>query len=404
MTRKWFIRIVAILLALMMAVSVLYIAVNSIKASAVTQSQIDSLKKQQKEIERKKQEIQSQINSLKYQQSTAMAKKNVLDNQIDLTQQEIANITDQIETYTQLIAAKETEVQQDQQYEDEQFALFKARMRTMEENGTISYIAVVFDASSFADLLARIDFVGDVMHYDQNLYMKLKAAKQATIDAKTALEAAKADQEADKADLQKKQTELTAQLAEAEALVQQLEDNLNQAKELYEQENAEGDKIQADINKKVEELRKQNEQSGNGVVGTGQLTWPTPSCMIVTSPFGMRMHPIYHEMRMHYGIDIGAKYGASIVAADSGTVIISEYSSSYGNYIVISHGNGMTTLYAHMSARLVKAGDKVTKGDTIGKVGSTGASTGAHLHFEVSKNGTRVNPLQYFSGYTKQGW
>ena len=103
---------------------------------------------------------------------------------------------------------------------------------------------------------------------------------------------------------------------------------------------------------------------------------------------------------MHYGIDIGAGYGTIARAADDGTVITSTYNSSYGHYIVISHGNGMTTLYAHLSSRLVKAGDKVTQGQTIGKIGSTGASTGPHLHFEVSVNGSRVNPLQYFTGYT----
>lgn len=397
MTKKWFVRFIAILMAAVLALSVLYIAVNSFTASAVTQSQIDNLKKQQKEYEKKKAEIQSQINSLEYQQSTALAKKAVLDTQIKLTQDQIENITEQIETYTQLIADKQNEVIQAQATEDAQWALFKVRMRTMEENGTISYISVIFNANSFSDLLARLDIVGEIMQYDQNLFQKYKAAKQATIQAKESLEEAKAGQEADKAELQVRQTELQTQLSAANALLQEIENNIEAAKELYQQEKEAAESIQNEINKKVEELKKQ--QNGK-VQGTGKLTWPTPSSMIVTSQFGMRKHPVYGDYRMHYGIDIGAKYGADILAADSGTVIISEYNSSYGNYVVISHGSGVTTLYAHMSSRLVKEGDNVNQGNVIGKVGSTGASTGAHLHFEVSINGSRVNPLNYFTGYT----
>lgn len=397
MTKKWFVRFIAILMAAILALSVLYIAVNSFTASAVTQGQIDNLKKQQKDYEKKKAEIQSQINSLEYQQSTALSKKAVLDKQIKLTQDQIENISEQIETYTHLIADKQNEVSQAQATEDAQWALFKVRMRTMEENGTISYISVVFNANSFPDLLARLDIVGEIMQYDQNLFQKYKAAKQATIQAKKLLEEAKAGQEADKAELQSRQTELQTQLSAANALLQEIESNIEAARELYQQEKAAAESIQNEINKKVEELKRQ--QSGS-VQGTGKLTWPTPSSMLVTSQFGMRKHPVYGDYRMHYGIDIGASYGVNILAADTGTVIISEYSSSYGNYVVISHGSGVTTLYAHMSSRLVKEGDKVSQGSVIGKVGSTGASTGAHLHFEVSINGSRVNPLNYFSGYT----
>jgi murein DD-endopeptidase MepM/ murein hydrolase activator NlpD len=120
----------------------------------------------------------------------------------------------------------------------------------------------------------------------------------------------------------------------------------------------------------------------------------------VTSRYGNRWHPIFKEYRKHNGIDIGASYGASVMAADSGVIIISEYSSSYGNYIVISHGNGITTLYAHLSKRLVKEGDKVAQGSVIGKIGSTGNSTGPHLHYEISKNGATVNPLTYYDAST----
>jgi murein DD-endopeptidase MepM/ murein hydrolase activator NlpD len=401
MANKTFVRVVAIVMALIMALSVLYIVVSSVSAQAVvTQKQIDDMKKQQKENEKRAQEIQAQINSLQYQQTSALEKKQVLDTQIQLTQSEIDNISDQIAAYDELIAQKTTEVQEAQINEDLQWAKYKANMRAMEENGAISYISVIFKANSFSELLANINDVGEIMQAEQRLYQQLKAAKQATIDAKTSLQAAKQDQEADRVDMEQKKGELQKQLDNSVDLLNKLNDDISAAKELYEQEKKEAEKIQSDINKKVEELRKQNQAKGGAVKGTGKFIWPTPSCTKVTSKFGMRFHPIYHEYRMHTGIDIGASYGSNIDAADDGTVIISTYSSSYGHYVVIDHGNGYTTLYAHMSQRLVKAGDKVKQNQVIGKVGSTGNSTGPHLHFEISKQGTRINPLQFYSNYT----
>ena len=398
MTRRWSTRIAAVLIAFSLALPFLNMIAGSAPALAVvTQSQIDKLKQQKKEYEAKKQEIQNQINSLEYQQATTLQKKEMLDNQIQLTQEQVDNITELIEQYDALIIEKTADLEAKQAAEDRAWSNYKANMRMMEENGPITYISVIFQASSFADMLARISDVGEIMRSEQALYTKLEIAKQATVEAKTALEQARADQESDRAELSAKEADLQTQRDEANALIDQLQKDIDIAEELYQQEKKEADAIQAEINKKVAELQKQ--QNGS-VKGTGSLTWPVPSSDRVTSKFGMRYHPIHKEYRMHYGIDIGAPQGVNIVAADSGTVITSRYSSSYGNYIVISHGNGMTTLYAHLSSRLVKEGAAVTKGQTVGKCGSTGDSTGPHLHFEVSLNGTRVDPLKYFSNYT----
>ena len=400
MARKWFIRVIAILMALLMALSVLYVVVSSLSAKAVvTQGQIDDLKKQQKELEKKKGEVQSQINSLQYQQSTTLQKKKVLDDQILLTHQQISNITDQIARYDELISQKTAEVQTAQATEEARWSKYKRNLRTMEENGSVAYISVIFQANSFSDLLSRINDISEIMQYEQNLYKQLQAAKKATISAKTALQSAKSEQEADKAELSLKETELQKHINDASALLAKLDNDIKAAKELYNQEKKEADAIQADINKKTEELKKQQAHD-NPVRGTGSFIWPVPNSTYVTSKFGMRYHPIYKEYLMHTGIDIGADYGVNIDAADDGTVIVSEYSSSYGNYIVIDHGNGMTTLYAHLSQRNVKVGAKVKQGQIIGQNGSTGNSTGPHLHFEISINGSRVNPLQFFTNYT----
>ncbi len=377
-----------------MAISVLFAAIGSLSAAAVTQSQIDALKIQLQEIEKKKTELQGQINSLEFDQSTALAKKNVLDDRIQYTQEEIANLTEQIAQYDELIAAKETEAANAQQAADDQLQLLKARMRAMEESGPISYISVVFDASSFADLLSNLYIINEIMQSDEQIYENFKLAQQQAVEKKASLEQSKTDKQGEVAMLEVKEGELQEQRQQADDLILSIKNDIEAANALYEQESAEGQDIQNDINNKVAQLQRQQ-----SVVGTGTLIWPTPSCYIVTSEFGMRLHPIYHEYRMHNGIDIGARYGAAVLASDGGTVITSRYSSSYGNYIVISHGNGYTTLYAHLSKRYVSEGDKVDQGETIGLIGSTGASTGAHLHYEVSVNGERTNPLKYFSGY-----
>ncbi|MDR1330069.1 MAG: peptidoglycan DD-metalloendopeptidase family protein [Oscillospiraceae bacterium] len=402
-------RIVAIILALVMVVSVLWAALSALTASAVTQTQIDKLKNERKELSEQKRAVQSEINSLQYEQLSASAKKKVLDGRISLTELEIDNINEQIETYRLLIAEKEIEVKQAQGREDDQLGLYKRRVRDMEENGAISYLAVVFDAASFSDLLARIDFVGDIMRSDEAAYRDLVRARLDTVAAKDELIATVAEQEAEKVALQEKQAELEVQVAESIELLQRIDDDLTARTAFWDEINAETERLQAEINALAEELRRQEEaaaaqgRSTGTVYGTGSLQWPGTS-NVVTREFGTMPHPIYHDLRPHYGIDIRAAYGSDIHAADSGKVITSTYSSSYGNYIVISHGSGMTTLYAHMSKLKSKVGDTVSKGAVIGYAGSTGASTATHLHFEVSVNGEKIDPLKYFSsdGYIKK--
>lgn len=401
MGNKWSIRILAVILAILLIGSVLFGVISSVTAhAAASQSAIDALESNADALARQKQELQSEINSLEYEQSSALAKKEVLDEQILLTQDEIDNTEQQIEEYTLLIAEKEVEVQAAEQSEKDQWDLFQTRMRVMEENGTISYLAVIFEASSFSDLLARIDIVGEVMTYDESLYDQLENARLETIAAKEELEYAKVEQEEIRVELVAREAELAGQVDEADALLATLESNLESYQALYDEAAADEAAVQAEIDRMIEELQRQESSGGGSVVSTGSFIWPTPSSYRVTSTYGTRLHPIYHVYKTHNGIDIGASYGASVLASDSGTVVTSKYTSSYGNYIVINHGGGTTTLYAHLSKRNVETGDVVTQGDVIGLIGSTGNSTGPHLHFEITVNGSRVNPLNYFTGYT----
>ena len=396
MKNKKMTRAIALLLVIIMAFSILMMAIDALTAGAyVTQSEIDRLKEEKREYERRKLEIQSRINTIEFERMTEVAKKSVLDDRINITGLEIDNINATIDNYIVLIQEKELEVIAAIAKEKEQLETYKDRVRDMEENGVISYLEIIFDSTSFADLLARIDIVDGIMQADERTYLDLIRAREYTIAAKAELDMAKEEMEVERLLKEKKLEELALQVEQANELIKKIEDDLETESELYAIESAEADRIQNEINKKTEELRAQEAASNAARVrGTGELMWPVPSCSEVSSKFGTRLHPVYNVYRTHWGIDIPGLYGVNVIASDSGTVIISEYSSSYGNYIVINHGD-MTTLYAHLSSRSVSVGSSVSKGQVIGYIGSTGVSTGPHLHFEVSVNGVKVDPEKY---------
>ncbi len=395
--QKIFIRVVAVILAVLMAGSVL-VSVLSTTAGAASQSALDDLKRERDSIRQQIKDINSQINSLEDDQLAAMAKKDVLDSRVSLTEKIIDNLTEQIAEYGVLIEEKGAEVEQRQREEAEQWDNYKVRLRAMEENGNVSYYAIIFGANSFADLLSRIDMVSNIMEYDKGLYNDLVAAREATEEAKVELETAKSDMEAAKAEQEEAKVLLMDQVEEAQQLILDIQSDIDKAQELYDQVSAEEDRVKQEINEMEEELRRQ--QTSN-VTGTGNFLWPTDYSNRVNSPFGSRNTGIAGASTNHGGIDIGAGYGANVFASDSGTVMTSTRSSSYGEYITINHGNGYTTLYAHMSRRVVSSGESVSRGQIIGYAGSTGISSGPHLHFEIWVNGNRVDPLNYFTNWVR---
>jgi len=393
MNNRHFVKITASILTVILTLSVVFISLDSFSPAAgarATQAQVDNLREEKKDYERQRNEIQSKINAIEFERMTELAKKSVLDDRIMLTGLEIDNINAIIYQYSILIKEKQYEVAIAQSAENAQYQKYKDRVRDMEENGVISYLELIFDSTSFSDMLARLDFIGDIMSADEKVYKDLIEARNETIAAKEALEQIKFEMEEEKAALEQKEAELKQQLEEANEFIRELEQNLQAERALRALVAEEEARIQNEINAKVEELRKIAEQQ-RLAKGTGELMWPANGSL--TSGYGWRTHPVFGGKRFHNGIDIGAAHGSNVVAADSGTVIISAYSSGYGNYIVISHGNGMTTLYAHLSSRSVSSGTTVSKGQVIGLIGSTGVSTGPHLHFEVSVNGSRINPM-----------
>lgn len=395
---------ICIILAVIFIATLILGAVSS--AWAVSQSEINSLKNQQTAIQQQKTAIQGKISNMQGQVSDAQSEKEALDQQNALAQQEIDNINEQIALYDQMIEEKAAELKKAQDKEDEQKAALEKRMRAMEETPSLTYVAILFDASDFSDLLGKINDISAIMTNDKQLEDAYAAAREEVEKVKNEYEQTQNEQKQTKVELDAKKADLEKQIQQANQVIANLETNIEAYKATYEAAEQQEAAIQTQIDQKAaalaaqqkaaEEAARNNGGSYTPTNGTGQFTWPVPSSHTISSTFGYRVHPVLGTKRLHAGIDISAPSGSTIVAADSGTVLTATYSSSYGNYVVISHGNGTTTLYGHMSKLGCSAGQSVSKGSTIGYVGSTGLSTGPHCHFEVRVSGSLVNPASYF--------
>ena len=403
MLKKKMKKFFAFAMALVMTMSVM-LSCLSVSAFAVTQSEIDALKSQKSQLASQKNSLQSTINSLQGQQNDQIALKNALDEKNAITVKQILNLNEQIELHTQLIEQKTKEVDEAQKVADAQLEKYKVRVRAMEESGRYNYFEVLFGASSIGEFLSLIDDIGDIMRSDKELE---DAYRQSVADLKAVkaeYEQAKAEMEDSKTELETLKAQQEKDIAEAASVIASLQGDISSNSSLLSQLSEQEKQLNADIQKKVDELNKQQEankgNNGRGsTVVTGNLVWPS-YCTYITSRQGPRTHPITGEYRNHGGTDIGASYGSAIYAADSGTVVRSAdgWNGGWGNYVMIDHGNGMQTLYAHMSSRAVSVGQTVSRGQTIGYVGSTGMSTGAHLHFEMYINGSRIDPQTRYPG------
>ena len=401
-TKKLF----AFAMALVMTMSVM-LSCMSVSAFAVTQSEIDALKSQKSQLASQKSSLQSTINSLQGQQNDQIALKNALDEKNAITVKQILNLNEQIELHTQLIEQKTKEVDEAQKVADAQLEKYKVRVRAMEESGRYNYFEVLFGASSIGEFLSLIDDIGDIMRSDKELEDAYRQSVADLKSVKAEYEQAKAEMESSKTELESLKAQQEKDIAEATAVIASLQSDISSNSSFLSQLSAQEKALNADIQQKVAELNRQQQQqqqqgnTGNtgSTIGTGNLVWPS-YCTYITSRQGPRVHPVTGEFKNHGGTDIGASYGSAIYAADSGTVVRSAdgWNGGWGNYVMINHGNCMQTLYAHMSSRAVSVGQTVSRGQTIGYVGSTGMSTGPHLHFEMYINGSRVDPQTRYPG------
>ena len=364
-------------------------------ALAVSQSEIDALEEQRDELKAQREEMQAGIDELKNQQAGVLEQKRALDEQNEVYRQELELIEEQVSLYTRLVDEKAAELEKATADEAEQLAIYKQHVRAMEENGEYTYLSIIFGSKSLSQLMSNLDMIGEIMDADKRIYDQYTAAREDAEEIKaeyettlSALADKQAEYEAEKADLE-------AKIAEANDMIAQLEEEINSNYDLYLEVLAQEEALESDIQSMIAEMERQ--EAANSITSTGTYIWPLPGYS-PGSAYGWRMHPIYHEMRFHAGEDIGAPSGTPILAADSGmATVIADNGHGYGNYIMINHGGGRVTLYAHMSAFAISNGATVSQGQVIGYVGSTGNSTGPHLHFEVRVNGATTDPKSYFN-------
>lgn len=383
-----------------------------VPAYAVTQSQIDELKQQRDAIRAQRQEKQAIVEELEAEKADVVAQKQAMDERNMYTIQQIQLNNQEIALYDDMIAEKAAELEEAQRLEDEQLERYRSRVRAMEENGGYNILAIISKSDSFSDMLTAMDDVGEIMESDRQLEEAYIAARENTESVKAEYESTRSELEELKAQLKAEQEELEKDIEEAIQLILNLESDLENRQAEYDAIMAAEDAANATIDKLVAELEAERAaqaaaaaaagggSGGGNANAAGSFLWPVASYVYVSSRFGLRIHPITGVKKSHTGMDIASNQGTAVYASDGGSVTLAGWNGGYGNCIMIDHGNGYVTLYGHLSSISVSEGQSVTQGTTIGAVGSTGNSTGPHLHFEVLKNGTRIDPEQFFSGLT----
>lgn len=399
-----------VFLALILCASALGITPNGETAGA-SQAKIKGLKDQSSQINSQIKEIQGKLDAVKNDKSQAVQQKQYLDEQIALCDQRIAQLDQIIQEYDAAIAEKQAEIDSLHVQEEDQYALFCERVRAMEEQGTVSYLSIIFNAASFSELLDNIMLVGEIMDYDQGVIDMLQATRQEVERAEAELEDGKAEQQTIRDEESAARAELAAKEEEAAQLVREIAQKESEYQAAIQQKEAEQAKIdeaiqaaqkafeeeQRKAREEEERRKKQGQSTGSSgvIVSESGFAWPLPGYLTLTSKYGWRT--LYGRSEFHLGTDIPAPRGTPIQAAKTGKVTTSTSHWSYGNYVVVTHSDGTQTLYAHMSQRAVSVGQVVSQGQVIGYVGSTGNSTGNHLHFEVWVNGKRTNAENYFN-------
>lgn len=364
-------------------------------ALAVSQAEIDALEEQRDALKAERESMQADIDALKNEQAGILEQKRALDEQNEVYRQELELIEEQVSLYTRLVDEKAAELEEATAAEEEQLATYKQHVRAMEENGKYTYLSIIFGSRSLSELMSNLDMIGEIMEADKRIYDQYTAAREKAEEIKAEYEVTLEQLSEKQDEYEAEKVELEAKIAEASAMIEQLEAEISTNYDLYLEVLAQEEALESDIQNKIAELERQ--EAASSITSTGSYIWPLPGYS-PGSAYGWRMHPIFNEMRFHAGEDIGAPSGTPILAADSGVAsVYPDNGNGYGNYIMINHGGGRVTLYAHMSAFAISGGATVTQGQVIGYVGSTGNSTGPHLHFEVRVNGATTDPKQYFN-------
>lgn len=368
------------------AVCLAFVALAVIPFGGSYAKDLSSLKDEKKALEQKIAETDEKVAALRNDSAKQMELVAALRQQTEALQEKIDALNESINTLQSEIDELNVQIDKNQADFDEKYDAYKQRLRALYMSGSTSNLEIILSAGDMSDLLTRAELVSSISKQDQEALNKLNAILDEIRANEKQLIDNKAVLDADKADLEEEQAQLTTSMDEMNAHIAELEAQANAYTESAEYQESE-----EELKELEEEIRRLSSNVSGGIMGTGQMTYPCPGYSYVSASY-----PTYPSGGYHGGIDFAAPYGTSIVAADSGTVIATNYwDYSFGYHIIISHGNGITTLYGHTSQILVRNGQNVQKGQVIARVGSTGNSTGNHVHFEVRKNGVRENPWGY---------
>lgn len=371
--------------------------------SAELQQEIDALEEENAEIQAQIDAIQSQYDANYNDMKSIVEQKAAIDQEITLLNEKIDTTNEQIAAYNQLIADIQDELDAAQEALTELSQQHRERIRAMEEGGEVTYWEVIFEANSFTDLLDRINMVQEISASDRKRIEQMRVASDIVIANQLSLESEKQALEETRTQLQEDEAKLEEKRTESDDLLYELE----KKSEEYQLLMAESEVLQEELMQEIAAKERELEEAKydeylaklalQGENPPSDASWVSPvSGYTLTSPFGMRLHPVLGYYRMHNGIDMACAQGTPIYATRAGKVTVASYQAGgAGNYVSINHLDGFASIYMHMTHYVVSAGQTVSQGQLIGYVGSTGISTGPHLHFGISYAGTYVNPLAY---------
>lgn len=390
-------RVIAILIAMVLVLGM------TVPAMAVG---VDDKKEELEAVEQDMLSTQDALEDVELKQQDVSIQLEKLDKQLEQKQAELDKANADLDETKKQLEETEKALEQAIKEAEHQQQLLDSRVRAMYMNDQVSILEMILSAQSVSDLIMRVEMAAKITQCDNDLLTQMRKLQDDIAQKKQAIEEQKLHIEQQKQLIVEEKKGIESKRAEKNKLLADLEQQKGSYEKALNEMEAQSKELEAVIRKlqaEEEARRKAQAQKNSGsssrggsIVATGRFTWPVPGYSRISSSFGYRVHPVLGVGKLHTGTDIAAPSGANVVAADGGVVIQSGWLGAYGKAVIIDHGNGISTLYGHNSSLLVSAGQEVSQGQVIARVGMTGLATGPHSHFEVRINGTPTNPMQYF--------